>query len=93
MNLYDNDVINEKDNRKMRSHCSLNSKNMAGRTKSKSKSAPKETYKCSSNIDIDAFTQNNLFNYISESDAHQRTKDLECWLGIDEAGRGPVLGR
>ena len=68
--------------------------NMAGKMKAgKSKSVSKETYKCSSNIDIQAFTENNLYNYVAESDVGQSCKDTECWLGIDEAGRGPVLGK
>ena len=68
--------------------------NMAGKMKAgKSKSVSKETYKCSSNIDIQAFTENNLYNYVAESDVGQSSKDTECWLGIDEAGRGPVLGK
>ena len=68
--------------------------NMAGKMKAgKSKSVSKETYKCSSNIDIQSFTDNNLYNYVAESDVGQSSKDTECWLGIDEAGRGPVLGK
>ena len=63
---------------------------MAG--KSKSKVSQISYYKCTNSMNIDEYSENNLHNYIAESIAHQKTKDSGCWLGIDEAGRGPVLG-
>lgn len=64
---------------------------MAGKTKSKQTS--KEAYKCTSSIDIDEYTNNNLYNYVAQSRTEECMKSEKCWVGIDEAGRGPVLGK
>ena len=70
-------------------------RNMAGRSKvgSNKNISNQKFYKCTNTMSIDAFTENNLHNYVAQSDTHLNTKEMECWLGIDEAGRGPVLGR
>lgn len=51
-----------------------------------------DTYQCKSSIDISSFIKENTQNCLVKSDVHQCMKELDCWVGIDEAGRGPVLG-
>lgn len=43
-------------------------------------------------IAIDEFLKNSLVNKRVESDTPDATRNTTCILGIDEAGRGPVLG-
>jgi len=50
-----------------------------------------ETQQC--DINIDGFTEKNRQNFIAESNVHDILKKEKCWVGIDEAGRGPVLGK
>ena len=44
-------------------------------------------------MDLESFEKDNSKNYVIASPVPELTKTEPCWLGIDEAGRGPVLGR
>eukprot|EP00795_Rhopilema_esculentum_P006568 gene6568-12096_t len=43
-------------------------------------------------MDLSQFERNNLDPCVVESAVPECTKSKPCCMGIDEAGRGPVLG-
>lgn len=44
-------------------------------------------------MDLSAFENDNLKPFLVESEIPEVSKAKPCCMGIDEAGRGPVLGK
>lgn len=44
-------------------------------------------------MEMSEFESDNMKNSVIESTIPDCIKTEPCWLGIDEAGRGPVLGQ
>lgn len=61
----------------------------------KSEATEKLDDKIGALIDLGPFIskRNNAKNILYTSNIPQKCKDEPCMLGVDEAGRGPVLGK